>query len=98
MTKLARALTALLVSLAAIPADAQPVADFYRGKQIRVIVGSAPGDYDTWARVIARHMRNHVTGNPNFVVENRPGAGNRIHHCRSRPRTDCDRWRYRPTR
>jgi tripartite-type tricarboxylate transporter receptor subunit TctC len=69
-----------VVALAVNPAAAQPqsVADFYRGKQIRVIVGTAPGDYDTWARVIARHMRNHLPGNPNFVVENMPGAGSLI--------------------
>jgi tripartite-type tricarboxylate transporter receptor subunit TctC len=78
MTKSACALAALLLSIAATPVEAQSVADFYRGKQIRVIVGSSPGDYDTWARVIARHMRNHVPGNPNFVVENMPGAGSLI--------------------
>src|SRR5215831_4589930 len=64
--------------LSALPASAQTVADFYRGKQIRVIVGSAPGDYDTWARVVTRHMRQHVAGNPTFVVENMPGAGSLI--------------------
>jgi tripartite-type tricarboxylate transporter receptor subunit TctC len=78
MTKSAYALAALLVALASTHAAAQTVADFYRGKQIRVIVGSAPSDYDTWARVIGRHMRNHVPGNPNFVVENMPGAGSLI--------------------
>ncbi|MEA2907270.1 MAG: hypothetical protein QOI12_4657 [Alphaproteobacteria bacterium] len=57
---------------------AQSVADFYRGKTIRVIVGSSAGDYDTWARVVARHMRQYVPGNPNFVIENMPGAGSLI--------------------
>ena len=64
--------------LSATSVHAQPVADFYRGKQIRVIVGSSPGDYDTWARVIVRHLRQHVPGNPTFVVENMPGAGSLI--------------------
>jgi len=59
-------------------AVAQTVADFYRGKQIRIIVGTAPGDYDTWMRMIARHVRQYVPGNPNFVVENMPGAGSLI--------------------
>jgi tripartite-type tricarboxylate transporter receptor subunit TctC len=76
MTRSAYALAVLLMGGA--PADAQPVADFYRGKQIRVIVGSSPGDYDTWARLIVRHMRRHVPGNPTFVVENMPGAGSLI--------------------
>jgi tripartite-type tricarboxylate transporter receptor subunit TctC len=54
------------------------VADFYRGKQIRVIVGTAPGDYDTWVRMVVRHMRQYVPGTPTFVVENMPGAGSLI--------------------
>jgi tripartite-type tricarboxylate transporter receptor subunit TctC len=62
----------------ATPAAAQPVADFYRGKQIRVIVGSSAGDYDTWARLVARYMRQYVPGNPSFVIENMPGAGSLI--------------------
>ena len=71
---------ALVVGLVLLPAFAaqgqsSSVADFYRGKQIRIIVGTAPGDYDTWMRMIARHMRQYVPGNPNFVVENMPGAG-----------------------
>jgi tripartite-type tricarboxylate transporter receptor subunit TctC len=72
------ALAALLVAAVAAPAGAQSIADFYRGKTIRVIVGSTAGDYDTWARVVVRHLRQHVPGNPNFVVENMPGAGSLI--------------------
>jgi len=67
----------MLFTLAA-PAHAQSVADFYRGKQIRVIVGTAPGDYDAWVRLVSRHMRQYVPGNPSFVVENMPGAGSLI--------------------
>ena len=77
MRKLALAITCALL-LPALDAKAQTVADFYRGKQIRIIVGTAPGDYDTWMRMIARHMRQYVPGNPNFVVENMPGAGSLI--------------------
>jgi hypothetical protein len=51
-------------ALSAASVHAQPVADFYRGKQIRVIVGSSPGDCDTWARVIVRRLRQHIPGNP----------------------------------
>lgn len=69
---------ALVLSAVTAPADAQSVADFYGGKQIRIIVGSSAGDYDTWARVVSRHMRQYVPGNPSFVVENMPGAGSLI--------------------
>ena len=49
---------------------------FYQDKTVRIIVGaSAGGGYDTYSRMIARHMGKHVPGNPTFVVENMPGAG-----------------------
>jgi tripartite-type tricarboxylate transporter receptor subunit TctC len=65
--------------LTATPLQAQSVADFYKGKQIRMVVGTESGqDYDTWARLIVRHMRQYVPGNPSFVVENMPGAGSLI--------------------
>ena len=50
--------------------------DFYKGKTIRIIVGSTPGGgFDTYSRAMARHMGKHIPGNPTFVVENMPGAG-----------------------
>jgi tripartite-type tricarboxylate transporter receptor subunit TctC len=75
MKKSAYAVASLLMLSIAAPAHAQSIADFYRGKQIRMIVGTAPGDYDAWARLVSRYMRQYVPGNPNFVVENMPGAG-----------------------
>jgi tripartite-type tricarboxylate transporter receptor subunit TctC len=74
----ALALTACC-SLVATPlaAQSQSVAEFYKGKQIHMVVGTEAGqDYDTWARLVTRHMR--VPGNPSFVIENMPGAGSLI--------------------
>ena len=52
---------------------------FYEGKTVRIIVGLAPGGgYDTYARVIARHLGKHIPGNPTVIVENMPGAGSLI--------------------
>jgi tripartite-type tricarboxylate transporter receptor subunit TctC len=52
---------------------------FYKGKTIKIIVGfSAGGGYDTYARLIARHMTRHIAGNPTIVVDNMPGAGGLI--------------------
>ncbi len=49
--------------------------DFYRGKNIRIVVATTPGGgFDAYSRMIARHMGKHVPGNPSFVVENMPGA------------------------
>jgi tripartite-type tricarboxylate transporter receptor subunit TctC len=69
-------LLAIASLLGAAPAAAQPADEFYRGKQIRIVVGStAGGDYDVWARLLARHMTKHIPGNPTIIVENMPGAG-----------------------
>src|SRR5256886_1159153 len=77
-------LASLLVSsvlCATVPASAQStnaedVADFYRGKQLRMIVGSAVGGgYDLFARIVARHMVRHIPGNPGIIVQNQPAAG-----------------------
>lgn len=52
------------------------VAEFYKDKRIRIIVGSGPGGgYDTYARLIERHMGKHIPGNPSFVTQNKTGAG-----------------------
>lgn len=53
--------------------------DFYKGKTLRLVVGfSAGGGFDTYSRLIARHMGKHIPGNPTIVVENMTGAGSRI--------------------
>ena len=60
-------------------ATAESVAEFYKGKAITMIVGSeAGGGYDIYARLLARHLGKHVPGNPDFIVQNRPGAGSVI--------------------
>lgn len=52
---------------------------FYKGKTVRIIVGfSAGGGFDTYARIIARHMGKHIPGGPTIIVENMPGAGSLI--------------------
>ena len=56
------------------PAD--PVAEFYSGKTVKVLVGfGTGGGYDLYARTLAHHMGRHIPGNPAFVVQNMPGAG-----------------------
>jgi tripartite-type tricarboxylate transporter receptor subunit TctC len=53
--------------------------DFYRGKQITIVVGfSAGGGYDLTARLYARHFGRHIPGNPSVVVANMPGAGSAV--------------------
>ena len=63
--------------LAAPAAISQPsVEDFYRGQTVRIIVASGPGGgYDTFARLLSRHLGRFVPGNPSFTVQHMPGAG-----------------------
>ena len=64
------------ITFGAGPAMADAVADFYRGKQIRVIVRTLPAtDYDAYSRLIARFMGKHIPGNPSMIVVNMTGGG-----------------------
>lgn len=63
-------------ALVSEPASADAVGDFYRGKQITFIVATGSGGgYDAYGRLLTRHYKNHIPGQPNFVVQNMPGAG-----------------------
>lgn len=68
---------AIGASLAPTAAHAQDaVAAFYKGRQITVVIGSsAGGGYDTYGRLLSRHLGKHVSGNPGVVASNMPGAG-----------------------
>ena len=74
-----RTTIAIALCALALPVQAQPAEEFYRGKQIRFVVGTAAGgDYDLWARLLARHIGRHIPGNPTAIVENMPGAGSLV--------------------
>jgi tripartite-type tricarboxylate transporter receptor subunit TctC len=71
--------TGMIVLGLAVPVAAQDVAEFYRGKQVRLMVGSAVGGgYDTLGRLLARHIVNHIPGNPTVIVQNLPAAGGMV--------------------
>ena len=73
---LTTALILLSVVLGASGRPAYSAAPFYEGKAIRIIVGTAPGGgYDTYTRLIARHLGKYIPGNPTIIVDNMPGAG-----------------------
>ena len=59
-----------------LPAAAQDaVADFYRGKQVTIMVGFTPGGSSSlYAQGVARHMGRFLPGNPSFIVQHVPGA------------------------
>jgi len=64
-----------LLLFAAGPAMADPVADFYRGKSITLLVGFPPGGgYDLYARVFAPYFTRHIPGNPTIVIKSMLGG------------------------
>ena len=59
--------------------DERRVAEFYRGKIVRIVVGFPPGGgADVYSRLIARHLGRFIPGNPTLAVSNMPGAGSII--------------------
>ncbi|MDX1484853.1 MAG: hypothetical protein R3229_10250, partial [Alphaproteobacteria bacterium] len=63
----------------ATPASADAIAKFYKGKRMQMLVGSSPGGgYDTYARLVTRHISRHLPGSPSWIVKNMPGAGGLI--------------------
>jgi tripartite-type tricarboxylate transporter receptor subunit TctC len=70
------AVAAAALALGASTAAADPIADFYKGKQINWILSAgAGGGYSAYALAFAPHFSAHIPGNPHIVVQNMPGAG-----------------------
>ena len=65
----------MLLGAVATAKAADPVEDFYKGKTIKIVVGTSSGGlYDTYARLMSRHWGKYIPGQPTVVVENMPGA------------------------
>ena len=57
-------------------ANADPIADFYKGKTITVVTSTGVGGpFDLTARALAKHMTRYIPGNPTMIVKNMPGGG-----------------------
>jgi tripartite-type tricarboxylate transporter receptor subunit TctC len=60
------------------PVKADAIEDFYRGKNIDLVIGYTPGGgYDLFARLIAQFMGDHIPGKPHIVARTMAGAGSR---------------------
>lgn len=76
--RMSAVLTGLLavLQLAVLSSKAGAEDDYFRGKTIEIIVPIGPGGaYDTYGRLIARHLGMHLPGNPTIIARNMPGAG-----------------------
>ncbi|MFQ5850307.1 MAG: hypothetical protein ACE5JU_06920, partial [Candidatus Binatia bacterium] len=74
-------LTALLwAAVQPLPAaHGSSSAPFFKGKMIRIVVGYSPGGgFDTFARLLGRHLGRYVPGKPRVIVQNMPGAGSLV--------------------
>src|SRR3954454_15452932 len=73
---LATILAAVTLAAAAVPAEAQTPAEFFKGKTLTFYVGLSPGGgYDQNARLVAKYFGKYVPGNPTVIVKNMPGGG-----------------------
>src|SRR5579863_2228590 len=79
LAALAAALAAPLAVAVIDPARSQQsVEEFYRGRQLDMVIGYSPGGtYDLYARLVARFLGNYIPGKPTIVPRNMPGAGSR---------------------
>lgn len=69
----------VFVWLLAAGSSAYAQESFFKGKQVRIVVGlSAGGGYDRAARIVSRHIGKHIPGNPDVLVQNMPGASSAI--------------------
>jgi len=65
----------LFAAASAAFADESAVANFYKGKQVSIVIGTTPGGgYDLYGRLVARYIGKYIPGNPTVIVNNMPGA------------------------
>ena len=70
------AATLAATAMFAAGAQADPVAEFYKGKTVEIIVSTGAGTgHDTSVRLLARHLRKHIPGEPSIIARNMPGGG-----------------------
>jgi len=81
MTRTTRRIQPILLAFAGLAACAVPalgagVADFYKGRQIVMAMGTSPGgSFQVYTQVFAAHMGKHIPGHPTIVANFMPGAG-----------------------
>src|SRR4051794_19067642 len=68
---------AVVLAVTASSARSEPAPISFAGKQVRISIGYSPTGfgYDTYGRLLARHLPRYLPGNPIIVPQNRPGAG-----------------------
>lgn len=63
-------------AVASVPARAETAEDFFKSKQINLIIGYNPGGtYDIYARLAANLLPKYIPGSPKIIPQNMPGVG-----------------------
>ena len=76
MMLLARLALAAATIFLAQAAPAQTPAEFYKGRNIQLIIPNAPGgSFDLYGRLVAAHLGAFIPGRPSIIPQNMPGAG-----------------------
>jgi tripartite-type tricarboxylate transporter receptor subunit TctC len=74
-TRLATTFSAAFLACAPAARAQDAVAQFYKGKTLTLVIASAAGGgFDTYGRLVARHIGAHIPGNPTVIPQNMPGA------------------------
>jgi tripartite-type tricarboxylate transporter receptor subunit TctC len=70
---------AAICTFASVTARAEPVEEFFAGKQIKFVIGSAGGGgYESYSRLITPYLSRHLPGHPLFVMQEMPGAAGMV--------------------
>jgi tripartite-type tricarboxylate transporter receptor subunit TctC len=73
---IAAAIAAAGLGIAASPAGADDIADFYGGRTLTVVVPVTPGGtFHLYGQLVQSHIGRFIPGNPTVILQNRPGAG-----------------------
>jgi tripartite-type tricarboxylate transporter receptor subunit TctC len=73
------AVAAVALTAGVTSVKAESAAKFYRGKNVRLLIGyGAGGSYDSYARLVARHLGGFIPGKPTMVPQNKPGSGSLV--------------------
>jgi tripartite-type tricarboxylate transporter receptor subunit TctC len=66
----------LIISILLFSGRVEAQSDFYKGKQIKIVVGASAGAAsDLYARAVAQHLPKQIAGKPDVIVQNMPGGG-----------------------
>lgn len=75
----AAAITLSAIAAASLPSSADPVADFYKGKTVTILVPIGPGGtYDLYGRLGAEIMQKHLPGKPTVITQLMTGGGGAV--------------------